>query len=189
MDKGSRRRNSTTQLPENHSEPNLSNYKVNSIPSYDYSTNLVKYYREKIWNNNDKYIASSLTSSVSNPEEYCVWTPANVDDCEVRTKWVYYYNNDLQTVTDIYLVKYRWNNVSSTSGATYYSSGSMNFRIANWSGTMTFRGATTPSTYTASNGSMTITGTLTPATSARSFGGGDTSEWNSSVDGYHVGLY
>ena len=162
---------------------------MNSIPSYDYSTNLVKYYREKIWNNNDKYIASSLTSSVSNPEEYCVWTPANVDDCEVRTKWVYYYNNDLQTVTDIYLVKYRWNNVSSTSGATYYSSGSINFRIANWSGTMTFRGATTPSTYTASNGSMTITGTLTPATSARSFGGGDTSEWNSSVDGYHVGLY
>ena len=144
----------------NGEKTNLSEYTINNNPSSTSGTFLTQYFREKIWNNNNKYYVNFLTSSASNPAIHCSYTSV-FNNCEYRYKWVYYYNNDLKTVTGVSLKKFEFKNVTQ-SGGTYYASGSINFRIENWAGTMTFSGSSTPSTYTAYNGSQTITGTLDP---------------------------
>ena len=148
----------------NGSSNDLTQYTVNSNPSASSGTYLSRWYREIIYTNNNKYILKSLESKESNPSSPCEWTTSTRNDCEYRRKFVTYYNNDLTTVTGVELVKYNYNNVVR-SGGTYYASGSMEFRIENWSGVMTFNGSSTPSTYTASDGSQTITGTLGGQTS------------------------
>ena len=140
----------------------LTQYTVNSSPSASSGTYLSRMYREFIYTNNNKFILKSLESKESNPSSPCEWTTTTRDDCEYRRKFIVYYNNDLTTVTGVELIKFNYNNVVR-SGGTYYSSGSMEFRIENWAGTVTFTGSSTPSTYTASNGSQTITGTLNPS--------------------------
>lgn len=140
----------------------LTQYTVNSNPSASSGTYLSRWYREIIYTNNNKYIMQLLQSKESNPSAPCEWTTSTINDCEYRRKFITYYNNDLKTVTGVELVKFNYNNVVR-SGGTYYSSGSMEFRIQNWAGTVTFTGSSTPSTYTASNGSQTITGTLDPS--------------------------
>ena len=140
----------------------LTKYTFNNLPASSSGTFLNKYYRELIWKNNNKYVVITLYSKKSDPNSPCDWTSTTFNDCEYRRKDINYYNNDLKTVTGVELQKYDYNNVVS-SGGTYYSSGSMGFRIENWAGTVTFTGSSTPSIYTASNGSQTITGTLNPS--------------------------
>ena len=103
-----------------------------------------------------------LNSRASSPTEPCVWSDT-IPDCEYRYKKIEYYQNDLTTVTSVYVEKFQYIDVLRNPSSTYYLSGSMDFQIGNWVGTMNFSGATTPSTYTASNGSQTITGTLDPS--------------------------
>jgi hypothetical protein len=140
----------------------LTEYTFNNFPASSSGTFLSKYYREMIWNNNNKYVVKALESKESNPSSPCEWTTTTRNDCEYRVKFVFYYNNDLTTVTGIELLRWNYNNVVR-SGGTYFASGSMEFRIENWAGVITFNGSSTPSTYTASNGSQTITGTLDPS--------------------------
>ena len=144
----------------------LTQHKINQLPSASSGTDLNKYYREKIWSSGNKFEQFTLMSSYSDPSQPCEWTTTFLNNCEIRRKIIVYYNNDMgQTISDVDLEKYRWVNVSN-SGGTYFSTGSVQFTIQNWSGTMTFLGSSTPSTYTASNGSQTITGTLDPGSTA-----------------------
>ena len=144
----------------------LTQYKRNQLPNASSGTYIYKSYTEKIWNNDNKFERLYFTSSHSNSTQPCEWTNSYINNCEVRDKYIFYYNNDMgETISDVELEKYRWVNVSN-SGGTYYASGSIQFTIENWSGTMTFLGSNTPSTYTAYNGSQTITGTLDPTSTA-----------------------
>ena len=146
----------------NGSSIDLTEYTFNNLPASSSGTFLEKYYRELIWNNNNKYMVMTLYSKQSDPTSPCDWTSTTLNDCESRRKNINYDNNDLKTITGVELQKYYFNNIVG-SGGTYYSSGSMEFRIENWAGTVIFNGSSTPSTYTASNGSQTITGTLDPS--------------------------
>ncbi len=146
----------------NGSSNDLTEYTFNNLPASSSGTFLNKYYRELIWNNNNKFVVMSLYSKTSDANSPCEWTSTTFNNCEYRRKNINYYNNDLKTVTGVELQKYDYNNVVS-SGGTYFSSGSVKFRIENWAGTVAFTGSSTPSTYTASNGSQTISGTLAPS--------------------------
>ena len=94
----------------NLEDTKLSEFNSNTLKDSD--TYLRRYYREKIWNNNNKYVVRDLVAKSSNPSTPCEWSKNSVfDDCEFNAKWVYYYDNDLTTVTGIFLRRYKYNNV------------------------------------------------------------------------------
>lgn len=134
-----------------------SQFQSNTLQDSD--TVLRRFYREKIWNNNNKVIVYAYFAKSSDPNAPCEWSQSGYNDCESNLKWIYYYNNDLTTVTGIETRKYKSNNIVYGNGI-YYQSGSKEFRKDDWAGTITFRGSSTPSTYIVYNNDMTITGTL-----------------------------
>jgi len=144
-------------INSSNSNSEISELKFNDI---SYSSYLYRDFREVLYNNNNKYVYRYMAFNSSDETAPCLSAVNNVfDGCEENHLWKDYYNNDLTTVTGIYVIKFRWNNVVEGNG-TFKESGSISFRRDDWTGYVEFIGTNNPSNYYMTNGSAVITGTL-----------------------------
>ncbi|MBF0349382.1 MAG: VWA domain-containing protein [SAR324 cluster bacterium] len=102
-----------------------------------------------------------LTSASSSPDQVCVLNPGQTQmDCVRYTqKTTTQAGSILRDETTV--SSFVSSNLTVSATGTYFTQGSIEFRLNNWTGTMTYSDdPETPPSFTVTNGSLTVTGKL-----------------------------
>lgn len=106
-----------------------------------------------------KYTSMSALNSAENWNEPCAVTPV-FSNCVQRLASHTQQSNDIEYIFALALTA---NNLGIEPGGTYYTNGTMDFEINNWSGVMTYGAdSSVAPTYVATDGIEEITGTYSP---------------------------